>query len=119
VSDGLHASRVPNSDHHSAYLERAVAALTPEGSARVDELLAQLAESAGQHEWLLRFAKARRDEADSHHAAHLDLDPADMLTADELDALTRGFRVIRDTETLDDVADWANAVLALLADEPE
>ena len=28
-----------------------------------------------------------------------------------------GFRTIRDEEPLDDVADWANAVLALLEDE--
>src|SRR5262245_29757279 len=65
-------------DHHSAYLERAVAALTPEGTARVDELLAQLARSAQTHEWLVRFAGVRRGEADAHHASHLDLDPAEM-----------------------------------------
>jgi hypothetical protein len=31
--------------------------------------------------------------------------------------LTAGFRTIRDQEPLDDVADWANAVVALLEDE--
>ena len=42
-----------------------------------------------------------------------------MLTEAEIDALTAGFMSIRDTEHLDDVADWANAVLALLQDERE
>jgi hypothetical protein len=104
-------------DHHSEYLAQAVAALTPAGVDRVDELLVQLAQAAGTHEWLVRFAKARRDEADSHAAPALEVEPGRMLTEDELNALTRGFMTIRDTETLDDVADWANAVLALLADE--
>jgi hypothetical protein len=40
-----------------------------------------------------------------------------MLTEQEFDALTAGFITIRDQEPLDDVADWANAVLALLDDE--
>ena len=31
--------------------------------------------------------------------------------------LLAGFRTIRDQEPLDDVADWANAVVALLEDE--
>src|SRR5205823_5261823 len=104
-------------DHHSEYLERAVAALTPEGTARVDELLTQLAQAARYHDWLIRFASARRDEADSRHTSALEVEPAQMLTRDELDELRRGFTIIRDTEPLDDVADWANAVLALLADE--
>ena len=106
-------------DHYSAYLDRAVAALTPEGTARVDELLAQLAQSARTHEWLVRFAGVRRGEADAHHATHLDLDPAEMLNEAERNELIRSFMVIRDTETLDDVADWANAVLALLTDAEE
>jgi hypothetical protein len=33
--------------------------------------------------------------------------------------LTAGFRTIRDQEPLDDVSDWANAVVALLEDEAE
>jgi hypothetical protein len=102
-------------DHHSEYLARAVAALTPEGHRRVDELLDQLAESAGGHTWLVRFATAHRDEADSGSAATRS--PEHELTEAELNALVRGFMTIRDTEQLDDVADWANAVLALLQDE--
>jgi hypothetical protein len=39
-----------------------------------------------------------------------------MLSEEELDILTVGFMTIRDQEPLDDVANWANAVLALLAD---
>jgi hypothetical protein len=102
------------SDHHSAYIARAVAALTPEGHARVDELLEQLAQAAGGREWLVRFAKAR--EAEAEGAALAD-DPARRLNRDELQALRVGFRTIRDEEPLDDVTDWANAVLALLQDE--
>jgi hypothetical protein len=40
-----------------------------------------------------------------------------MLTRQELDGLIAGFMTIRDQEPLDDVADWANAVVALLEDE--
>ncbi|HUK45199.1 MAG TPA: hypothetical protein VLV28_07885 [Gaiellaceae bacterium] len=105
-------------DHHSEYLERTVEALTPEGHARVDELLDQLAAAAVDREWLVAFAKARRTEADQGRARTPRVDePSDRLTEQELDALVRGFSVIRDTEPLDDVADWANAVLALLRDE--
>jgi hypothetical protein len=39
-----------------------------------------------------------------------------MLTSQELDALYTGFATLRDTETRDDVSNWANAVLALLQD---
>ena len=106
-------------DHHSAYLARAVAALTPEGTARVDELLAQLAQSARTHEWLVRFAGVRRAEADAHHTSPQEIDPAEMLSEDERNELIRSFMVIRDTEGLDDVADWANAVLALLTNAEE
>jgi hypothetical protein len=108
---------VEGSDHHSEYLARSVAALTPEGNTRVDEILAQLAEAAGHDEWLVRFAKAREAEADSHALAPPEVEPGRTPTEAELDALTRGFMTIRDTEHLDDVADWANAVLALLEDE--
>jgi hypothetical protein len=106
-----------SSDHHSEYLARTVAALTPEGNERVDAILSQLAESAGHDEWLVKFAKAREAEADTHELAPLEVEPGQMLTEAEIDALTRGFMTIRDTEHLDDVADWANAVLALLQDE--
>ena len=102
------------SDHHSAYIAKAVAALTPAGHARVDELLEQLARAAGGREWLVRFAKAR--EAEAEGAAIAD-DPARRLSREELQALKVGFRTIRDEEPRDDVTDWANAVLALLQDE--
>ena len=42
-----------------------------------------------------------------------------MLAKQELDSLRVGFMTIRDQEHLDDVANWANAVLALLEDEAE
>ena len=109
---------MPTDDHHSEYLARTVEALTPEGHARVDELLDQLAAAAANREWLVAFAMARRTEADRAGATppgHAE--PADRLNEQELDALIRGFMTIRDTEPMDDVADWANAVLALLRDE--
>ena len=46
-----------------------------------------------------------------------DEEPGERLSKEELDVVTTGFMTIRDQEPLDDVADWANAVLALLADE--
>jgi hypothetical protein len=103
-------------DHHSAYLAQAVGTLTAEGRARVDELLDQLVASAGGHPSVVGFAEARRVEADSGR-----VDPADAgppLAKRELEVLTVGFMTIRDDEVLDDVANWANAVLALLKDEP-
>jgi hypothetical protein len=105
------------SDHHSEYLARAVAALTPEGRDRVDELLEQLAEAAGSGEPVVRFARTREAEADAGRTGSTGDEPGRMLTPEELDVLTAGFMTIRDQEPLDDVADWANAVLALLADE--
>jgi hypothetical protein len=107
-----------STDHHRRYLARAVAALTPEGHRRVDELLEQLAAVVGDHEWLVRFAKAREVEADLGRAdVSTGVEPARMLTARERDELMTGFTTIRDQEPLDDVGDWANAVLALLEDE--
>ena len=104
-------------DHHSEYLARAVAALTPEGRRRVDELLDQLAVAGRGREWVLRFAMAREAEVDDGHTrASSDGEPGESLSEQELDVLTAGFITIRDQEPLDDVADWANAVLALLAD---
>ena len=41
---------MPTADHHSEYLARAVAALTPAGHRRVDELLDQLAEVVADRE---------------------------------------------------------------------
>ena len=102
------------SDHHSAYIARAVAALAPEGHRRVDELLEQLAQVAGGHEWLVRFAKAREAESEGMAIA---AEPADRLGDQELYALLVGFKTIRDSEPRDDVTDWANAVIALLEDE--
>jgi hypothetical protein len=109
---------LPSPDHHSAYLAQAVAALTPEGHRRVDELLEQLETSAAGRRWVTEFAKARKTEAD---LATIDTgaaaEPAVMLSEQEFDVLATGFATIRDTEQLDDVASWANAVLALLEDE--
>lgn len=102
-------------DHHGEYLARTLAALTPEGHARVDQLLDQLAEVTGDREALIRFAKARRTEADRGSAdAATDADPG--LSTEELYSLLAGFKTIRDEEPLDDVADWANAVVELLED---
>jgi hypothetical protein len=109
--------RVPG-DHHSEYLAKTVAALTPEGRRRVDELLEQLATAAGPRAWLVRFAQVREAEADAGRIGVTDeVEPGLMLTEPERDALVRGFMTIRDQEPRDDVADWANAVLALLEDE--
>jgi hypothetical protein len=105
-------------DHHSQYLARTLAALTPEGRKRVDELLDQLAVAGRSHEWVLRFALAREAEVDAGGVETLtDEDPAERLSEEELDVLIGGFMTIRDQEPLDDVADWANAVIALLVDE--
>jgi hypothetical protein len=41
---------VSKTDHHSAYLAKAIEALTPGGHTRVDELLDQLADVVGDHE---------------------------------------------------------------------
>jgi hypothetical protein len=102
-------------DHHSVYLERAVAALTPAGRARVDELLEQLAEAVGGREELIRFALARKAEADRGSTGGTTAVPAG-LTEQDVNALLQGFIRIRDQESLDDVGDWANAVVALLED---
>ena len=109
---------MPTADHHSEYLTRAIAALTPEGRERVDELMEQLAEAVGDHLAVARFAGARKAEADLGRAEpSAEGDAGRTLTAQELGVLTAGFRAIRDQEPLDDVADWANAVVALLEDE--
>ena len=108
---------MPRTDHHSEYLARAVAALTPEGRRRVDELLEQLAEVVGGHEQVLRFARpGGRGGSRAENVAGAP-EPGDELTSQELDVLIAGFKTIRDREPLDDVGDWANAVLALLVDE--
>ena len=105
-------------DHHSEYLARAVAALTPEGRRRVDQLLDGLAAAGRGREWVVRFAMAREAEVDAGRTGGSSAEePGERLSKQELDVLTAGFMTIRDQEPLDDVADWANAVLALLADE--
>ena len=104
-------------DHHSEYLAEAVAALSPEGRKRADELLDQLAVAGRSREWVARFALAREAEVDTGRTnTSTDEEPQTRLSKEELDILTAGFMAIRDQEQLDDVADWANAVLALLAD---
>jgi hypothetical protein len=107
---------VSTTDHHSAYLARAIDALTPEGHKRVDELLDQLAEVVGDHEAVARFAAARKAEADTGRM-ETSVSPGRELSGQELNILIPGFRTIRDQEPEDDVADWANAVVALLEDE--
>ena len=104
-------------DHHSEYLARAVSELTASGRRRVDELLEQLAESVGGHEQVLRFAKAREDEADLGTTDLGETPRGACSPSRKLDILIAGFTTIRDQEPLDDVGDWANAVLALLEDE--
>ena len=107
-----------STDHHSEYLAQATAALTPAGRARVDDLLELLAAAGAGREHVLRFAAVREAEADAGHTGvEPGPEPADALTPQELDVLITGFTRIRDQEHLDDVADWANAVLALLQDE--
>jgi hypothetical protein len=109
-----------STDHHGEYLATATAALTPRGRQRVDELLDELVEAGANHGSVVRFARLRETEA---HAGQSDAgsgsEPGDGLSPEELDVLTVGFTTIRDQEPLDDVANWANAVLLLLRDERE
>jgi hypothetical protein len=102
-------------DHHSAYLAQALAGLTAEGRQRAGELLDQLIASAGGHPSVVLFAEARRTELDTGRVDPID--PVPPFATRELEELTVGFMAIRDDEQLDDVANWANAVLALLRDE--
>ena len=104
-----------SADHHSVYLERTAAALTPAGRSRVDELLDELAEAVGGREPVTRFATARKAEADAGSTGG-ETPPEQGLTEQDVNALLAGFMRIRDEEPLDDVADWANAVVALLED---
>jgi hypothetical protein len=114
------AADVSTTDHHSEYLAKAIVALPPEGRERVDELLDQLAGVVGNHEAVARFAAARKAEADAGRMeASAGVTHGRALSAQELNILIPGFRTIRDQEPLDDVADWANAVVALLEDEAE
>jgi hypothetical protein len=106
-------------DHHSEYLRSSLEALTPDGRRRVDELLDELTQASGNHEAVRRFARLLRDEADEGRLETADPDPGLELSPDELDRLMTGFTTIRDSEHLDDVGDWANAVIQLLEDEAD
>jgi hypothetical protein len=105
-------------DHHSEYLARAITALTPEGHARVDELLNGLAHSVEDRGLIYQFAMIREREAGSGELA-TGPDPGRSFTKQQLDDLITGFTIIRDQEPLDDVNDWANAVIQLLRDDAE
>jgi hypothetical protein len=105
-------------DHHSEYIAKTIAALTPEGHARVDELLDGLARSVGDRGLVYQFAVVREREADSGQLA-VGPDPGRSFTKQQVDDLITGFTIIRDQEPLDDVNDWANAVIQLLEDDAE
>jgi hypothetical protein len=102
-----------NTPDHSEYLAEAVATLTPERRKRVDELLDQLAVAGRDREWVVRFALTREAEVDAGRTdTSADEELAERPSDEELDILIAGFMTIRDLEPLDDVASWANAVLA-------
>jgi len=105
-------------DHHSEYLARAIAGLTPDGRARVDELLDELSASVGNQALVAAFARIRRQEVDSGTPA-TGPDAGLGFTDHQLDELITGFTIIRDQERLDDVNDWANAVIQLLEDDAD
>jgi hypothetical protein len=90
---------VNTADHHSEYLAKAVAILTPEGRTRVDELLDQLAIAGRSREWVVRFAMAREAEVEAGRTDTSQADePGERLSEEELDGLTAGFMTIRDQE---------------------
>jgi hypothetical protein len=105
-------------DHYSEYLAKTIAALTPEGHARVDALLDELSRTVGDRGLVYQFAMIREYEADSGKLA-AGADPGRLFTKQQLDDLITGFTIIRDQEPLDDVNDWANAVIQLLEDDAE
>jgi len=100
-------------DHHSAYLAKALAGLTPDGRTRANELLAQLAEAAAGDAPVVRFAADRKAELDTGRPVR---PTGESPRAEDVEHLLAGFIAIRDQEPRDDVADWANAVVALLED---
>ena len=102
-------------DHHSAYFARAVAALTPAGKARIDELLEQLVTAVGGREQVTRFAATLKTDVDLGRTTGGSA-PEEGLSRQDVDDLLAGFMQIRDQEPLSDVADWANAVVVLLED---
>src|SRR5580765_6914663 len=88
---------VSTKNHHSKYLAKAVAALTPEGRKRVDELLDQLAVAGRSREWVVHFAMAREAEVEAGRTDASQTDEADdRLNEEEIDGLTAGFMTIRD-----------------------
>jgi hypothetical protein len=76
-------------DHHSEYLAKTIAALTPEGHVRVDELLDGLARSVGDRGLVSQFAMIREREADSGKLA-AGPDPGLSFTKQQLDDLITG-----------------------------
>jgi hypothetical protein len=107
-----------NSGHHTAHLARALSELTPEGRKRAEQLLAELIEAAKTHACVVQFARDRDAELKAGQVGPVELsDPTLRFSEEELDRVTAGFMEIRDEEPLDDVSDWANAVLELLSDE--
>ncbi|HET6683845.1 MAG TPA: hypothetical protein VFG75_09125 [Gaiella sp.] len=102
-------------DHHSTYLARALGALTPAGKERIDELLAQLVTAVGGREPVTRFAAALKTDVALGRTT-MGPGPEDGLSRQDVNDLLAGFMQIRDREPFDDVADWANAVVALLED---
>lgn len=103
-------------DHHSEYLAKTIAALTPEGRARVDELLDELDASVGHQGLVSEFALTRKQEVASGKLAPWP-DDGRWFRERQLDELITGFTIIRDQERLDEVNDWANAVIQLLEDD--
>jgi hypothetical protein len=103
-------------DHHSEYLAKTIGELTPEGRARVDELLEGLSDKVGDQGLVSQFAVIRKQEVDSGKLA-AGPDPGRSFTKEQFDGLITGFTLIRDQESLDDVNDWANAVIQLLEDD--
>lgn len=102
-------------DHHTAYLARTLAALTPAGKARIDELLEQLVTAVGGREQVTRFAGTLKTDVDLGRTTGGSA-PEEGLSRQDVDHLLAGFMQIRDQEPLADVADWANAVVVLLED---
>lgn len=87
----------------------------PRGT-RSGELLDGLAASVGDRSLIYEFATIRKQEADSGKLAG-GPDQGRLFSGPESDELITGFTIIRDQEPLDDVNDWANAVIQLLEDD--
>jgi hypothetical protein len=105
-------------DHHTEYLKKTLAGLTPDGRARVNELLDELSASVGNEGLVAEFAATRKQEVASGTLAPWP-DDGRWFSQHQLDELITGFTIIRDQERLDDVNDWANAVIQLLEDDAD